>query len=433
MPDAECFAWTRPGNGIRRFYLLEAPMSSPAQFINCSSCGTETPAHSVFCCKCGNRVAAFDPASERVATQENPSRTSPIPPPPLPATPKLNAAAVFGNIASRITSIAGVERLEGLNRREFFSEALRKRTDDDVEELFITGTRRTTPLLSEVDIRWPKPWAFFKAFLASSIAFAGFLYGVVHFENANLVPGLIFIGSFAIPLSTLILFMELNVSRNISLYQVFKLVVFGGIASLLFSLFLFSTFSFEGSWGGALAAGIVEEAGKLGAVLLLMRNSRFHWTLNGMLLGAAVGTGFAAFESAGYALTARFHDFINFLGGSETNVMYWTLGMRALLTPAGHIAWTGLTTAALWRVKNEQQFNYHMMKDSRFLRVFVLVVCLHVLWDAPIGIPFVGDILGEFGKYTLLGLIAWIVVLSYVQIGLKQIRAAQTRAQQVQA
>jgi RsiW-degrading membrane proteinase PrsW (M82 family) len=219
-------------------------------------------------------------------------------------------------------------------------------------------------------------------------------------------------------------------SRNVSLYQVFKLVVFGGIASLLFSRFLHSVFSFEGSWGGALTAGIVEEAGKLGAVLLLMRNSRSQLTLNGLLLGAAVGTGFAAFESAGYALVDLFQDFTNALGGSETHAMYWTIGVRALLTPAGHIAWTALVTAALWRVKNEQQFDFQMVKDPRFLRVFVLVVCLHVLWDAPIGIPSLGDILGVLGKYALLGVIAWVVVLSYVQNGLKQIRDAQTRAEQ---
>ena len=346
-----------------------------------------------------------------------------LPPPPIPGNQP--RTATHKHSADRQPSFATTDPIGEFNRTEFFSEALKKRSDDELESLFITGTRLTTPALSQIDARWPKPWAFLKAVIASLVVFAGFVYGVVHFENPNLLPGLIFVGSFAIPLSTLILFVELNVPRNVSLYQVFKLVFFGGIGSLLITLFLYTTFKAESSWGVAIAAGIVEEAGKLGAVLLLMRNSRFHWTLNGLLIGAAVGTSFAAFESAGYALTALLQDFFNLVKGANTNAMFWTIGGRALLTPAGHIAWTGLATAALWRVKGQQKFEWEMAFDLRFLATFGLVVGLHILWDAPIGIPLFGNTVGIFAKWVSLGIVAWIFVLSYVQAGLKEIRDAQ--------
>lgn len=345
-------------------------------------------------------------------------------PPPLPR-PQVTATDVVHGFAGKVRGMVGVEPVEGLNGKVFFSEAFKKRSDDDLEELFITGTASTTPSLAQINADWPKPWAFFKIFVASSAVFAGFLFGLLHFQNPNLIPGLIFVGSFAIPFSTLILFVELNVPRNVSLYQVCKLCVFGGIGSILISLFLYTVFAAESSWGTALAAGVLEESAKLGAVLLLMRNRRFHWTLNGLLLGAAVGAGFAAFESAGYALNAMLADFSHARFGSSSNEMLWTIAIRALLAPAAHVAWTALTAGALWRVKNGRPFDWQMLKDPRFLRVFVFVATLHFLWDAPITIPILGELLGVLAKCTLLGVSVWIVVLSYVQLGLKEVRSAQ--------
>lgn len=350
----------------------------------------------------------------------------PPPPPPVPVNqPRTAGTAMHKHSADQQPPFASTDPIGEFNRKEFFSEALKKRSDDELESLFITGTRLTTPALADIDTRWPKPWAFFKALIASLVVFAGFVYGLLHFHEINLLPGLIFVGSFAIPLSTLILFVELNVPRNVSLYQVFKLLFFGGIGSLLITLFLYTTFHAESSWGSAIAAGAVEETGKLGAVLLLMRNSRFHWTLNGLLIGAAVGTSFAAFESAGYALNALARDVVNLVNGAETNNMLWTIGLRALLTPAGHIAWTGLATAALWRVKNQRKFEWEMLLEPRFLGTFGLVVGLHVLWDAPIGISLLGNTIGIYAKWVGLGIVAWVAVLSYVQAGMKEIRDAQ--------
>ncbi|MEI6165183.1 MAG: PrsW family glutamic-type intramembrane protease [Planctomycetota bacterium] len=349
-----------------------------------------------------------------------------LPPPPVPGNqPRTAGTASHKHSADQQPPFAGTDPIGEFNSNEFFSDVLKKRSDDELESLFITGTRLTTPALSQIDARWPKPWAFFKAVIASLVVFAGFVYGLVHFQNLYLLPGLIFVGSFSIPLSTLILFVELNVPRNVSLYQVFKLLFFGGIGSLLITLFLYTTFHAESSWGSAIAAGAVEETGKLGAVLLLMRNSRFHWTLNGLLIGAAVGTSFAAFESAGYALNALARDVVNSFNGAETNNMLWTIGLRALLTPASHIAWTGLATAALWQIKKQRKFEWEMLLEPRFLGTFGMVIGLHILWDAPIGISLIGSTMGIYAKMIGLGIIAWAAVLSYVQVGLKEIRNAQ--------
>jgi RsiW-degrading membrane proteinase PrsW (M82 family) len=346
-----------------------------------------------------------------------------IGPPPLhqKASFSHGAGAAFDRVTGRITSIAGVEKVEGLHRKEFFSEVFKKRTEDEIEELFTTGTKSTTPPLDTIDTGWPHPWLFFKAFVAALLLFGGFYYGVAHFGNVNCIPGLILVGSFGIPLATLIFFVEMNVARNMSLYQVFKLVNAGGLGAIIITLFLGTMFKAHTIWGWALCTGFMEEAAKLLTVIILMRNKRFAWSLNGLLMGAAVGAGFAAFESAGYALQFLFKDFVNSVQGQETNLMLQVMVMRALLAPAGHVVWTALAAAALWKVKSDQPFRWGMLTDARFFRVFLLVVACHAIWD----LNLFNNVAIAYTKYLLLGFVAWVAVLAYIQDGLKQIRQAQ--------
>jgi len=344
-----------------------------------------------------------------------------IPPPPPLGVPtsgigfRKEAGVVLGKVAGRITSVAGVDKIEGLSGKDFFSTVLKKRGDDEVEALFITGTKETTPPLSEVDPHWPKPWLFFKMLLGSLVLFLGLAYGVYHLECINLYPGLIMIGAFAIPFSVLIFCVEMNVLRNVSFYQVLKLLLMGSIASILLTLTLSSIFPVD-SWFGYVGTGIVEEAGKVLAVALLMGRRRYNWILNGMLFGAAVGAGFAAFESAGYILGA---------GLSSDAAMIQEIIVRAILAPGGHVVWCAITSAALWKVRGNNNFSFEMLKTPQFIRAFCFVAALHAIWDIDaIRIPFLGDC-GIIGKMLLLTVVAWLVALGYIQAGLRQVRQAQ--------
>src|SRR5665811_1179038 len=82
---------------------------------------------------------------------------------------------------------------------------------------------------------------------------------------------------------------------------------------------------------GAAGAGIIEESGKALTLLLVVRKARFRWTLNGLLLGATVGTGFAVFESAGYALNAL-ND-----GAAAMREVIMERGLLSIL--GGHVLW----------------------------------------------------------------------------------------------
>jgi RsiW-degrading membrane proteinase PrsW (M82 family) len=292
-----------------------------------------------------------------------------------------------------------------------FSDVARKRGDDEIEEYFTVGTRATTPTLAAIDAGWPRPRVFLRVFALALALYTGFVWAWQEFGNTNLIPGLIMVGSVVMPFSLLIFFFEMNAPRNVSLYQVIRLLLVGGLVSIVVSLFGYQWAGGGDSWAGAIAAGIIEEIGKAVALLLVVRKLKYRWTLNGLLLGATVGTGFAVFESAGYALNAAL--------GSGAEAMRETIMLRGILSVlGGHVLWTALVGAALWRLRGDQPFRTDMLFDTRFLRVLGICVLMHATWDSPIQLPV-------FGKYIILGFAAWLLVLGFIEGGLKEIRRAQ--------
>ncbi|GAB3250356.1 hypothetical protein GCM10027347_08080 [Larkinella harenae] len=320
----------------------------------------------------------------------------------------------------RFSSFAGIDQLDkDFSLKSIFSRIGEKRTDDDIENAFTVGTRATTPPLESISVNWPQPWLFGRIAVASLLVFWGLYIAAAQFSNIIVIPGLLFVGAFAVPFACLIFFWEMNAPQNVSLYQTVKLLFTGGILSILISLLFFSNVSFLSSWLGASSAGIVEESGKLLTVLALMRNKRkYPWILNGLLFGAAVGTGFAAFESAGYAFVALLE--YGSIGSALGNIV-----VRGIMAPFAHIVWTAITAAAVWRLKAFGPFRWELLQERSFIRLFVLVVVMHMLWNASFDLPLFPSLFGIQFKHILLGALGWSIVLSLIQEGLKQIKKAQ--------
>jgi len=355
------------------------------------------------------------------------------PAPGRPAELPRNASADRhhpSGLHERFNDFAGLEKLEGFSLGALFSEIFGKHNPEDIEEMFTVGTPRATPPIGEVDTSWPRPWLFFRALAASIVMYLLFSGGYDYFENLNLIPGMLLMGTLAVPFSTLLFFYEVNVRRNISLYQVLRLFFFGGILSLLIALVFFEIAGDTPKGLLAQAApGPIEETGKLLALLMVARSARYPYKLNGLLMGAAIGTGFAMFESMGYALNFLLMGFYARVQGSTgispIEVMKDVILTRGVLSPLGHIVWTAIAGAALWRVKGTEAFRFSMLGDGKFWHLFLIPVVLHSLWDMEL--PVV-DKLPYFGKYLLLGFVAWFVVLALVQEGLKELRAEKMAA-----
>jgi len=326
----------------------------------------------------------------------------------------------------RLADFAGVERLEGFRPHELMSAVFRRYGRDEMERHFATGLPGYTPDLQAIESGWPKPWMFVRLLGASMLVFVGFWLLVSIFDSANLLPGMILVGSFAVPLSILVFFLEINSPRNVSLYLVIHCMVIGGLISLALTLLLEQTtghLGFVGNFVDPFLIGISEEVAKLAAVFLITMRlpaQRYPWILNGMLFGAAVGAGFACFESAGYAMRFLFTE-----AGIDIGAAVHVIIVRGLLAPFGHVVWTALAAGALWRVKLDGGLRPAMLIHQRVLRMLLVVILLHSVWDFPFAdrIPFLGT-------YLVLGVVAWFIAFGMLQGGLKQIKAAQLSGQQ---
>lgn len=321
--------------------------------------------------------------------------------------------AATNSIRHHFTNLIGLEELKDFRLKDIFSQVFKKHSLVQMEDQLITGTISNTPAVTDIETSWAKPWLFSRLLVVSIGICLLLIIGFRTFENPNLLPGLMFIGSFAVPVSTLIFFLEMNAPRNISIFVVVALAFLGGVTSLFLALIFFDRLQFLSNLMSASAAGIIEETAKVLIVVLIVgRFARYKWVLNGLLFGAAIGMGFAAFESAGYAYRSE-----NF------QAMVNNIVLRGLLSPFMHIVWTANAAAALWLVKGGRAFQWNMLADIRFLRVMLSSMILHMIWNANFGIlpiPVFLDI-----KYLLLGFIAWIICFRLVQAGLKQLNEAR--------
>lgn len=379
------------------------PILSKEDTKSCPFCGENILSKAKKCKHCGE----FLVEGLRKGSKEQVSQTSYNP---------------IHQIQAFIRWFTGLSQLNGFRVSNLFSGAFKRRTRSEVEACFGCGGPYATPKLDEVSGEWTYPWFFWRLLVFGLLVLVGFQFGLNQFRNIKLLPGLIIVGAFFVPLACGVLFFEYNTLRNISLYHAIKSTIAGGILSMLAALFLFDFTGLADTFLGAMSAGIVEETAKLIVAVFLLRGQKDkRWILSGMVTGAAVGVGFAGFETAGYIFEA----FIN--GGS----MGETLFVRAVFAPFGHVVWTAVTVGGLWRVKQAHPFNIEMLFDSRFLRVFGFVVLLHMFWNSGMLWTMHGVSLAYGWCISLLG--SWYLALLLIQEGLNQIKTeklAQGQKQQ---
>src|SRR5690349_23681391 len=123
--------------------------------------------------------------------------------------------------------------------------------------------------------------------------------------NANLIPTVVLLGSFLVPMTFVAWAFERRETGEITAGLIFSTFVTGGVLGVLGASVLESFLLHPSPWL-FFGVGLIEEAVKLGALALLTRHMRTRSVRDGIILGAAVGLGFAAFESAGYSLAAMF-------------------------------------------------------------------------------------------------------------------------------
>lgn len=327
---------------------------------------------------------------------------------------------IYNSATAQLNKYTGEDGAVTVNLIDLFSEVFKHHSKDEANSIFIAGTKTTTPALADVSDEWAKPWLFSRVLLVFLLAFVVLLYMAVNFNNNNAIPGLILVGAFAVPFSGLIFFFETDAFKDVSLFEVIKVFFIGGIFSLVVTLFLyqFVTFSTTSRVFGVLTIqdslliGLVEEIGKILIITYFVSQLNAKHVLDGILIGAAVGAGFAAFETAGYIYNA----------GDQLVEVAILRGWSAI---GGHLVWAAIAGGALMVVKREKMFKLNQLLDTRFLVFFTLTVLMHAAWDWNV------TILGsDYLKLIVLIVLAWIIVFVLISAGLKEIGHLKQRAEQ---
>lgn len=189
--------------------------------------------------------------------------------------------------------------------------------------------------------------------------------------NTNLVPTLILLGSFLVPVTFVAWSFGRWRDEHVTAELIMSCFIVGGVLGVLAAAVL-ETYLLEPSPWLFLGVGLIEEAAKVGALVVVTRHLQRRHARDGFVLGAAVGFGFAAFESAGYAFNALLT-----VQGLSLTALVETELVRGLLTPFGHGLWTAIIGGILFREARDDRFRF----DRAVLLTYLWVSVLHALWD----------------------------------------------------
>ena len=374
--------------------------------IKCSECHKEISSNAKVCPHCGykNEHKICPECGALVKPTDNVCKECGYP------LKKKNAQNIINENLDKIT---GAKSENYVTFKDLFKNTFAKHTDEELDEVFICGGEKTTPDLKDIDPHKTTAWVYFKILIFFIIAYIPVRIGFITYGNANFLPAMIMLAAFAVPVTILIFFFEINVFRNIPFYKVMKYFILGGGLSLILAILFFSLdFNTDiTTYFGALMVGLIEEVAKAAIVaFFLFKSKKSNYILNGLLVGAAVGAGFAAFETAGYILRYGLNN------GLET--MLHVIRLRGILAPGGHVAWAAIEGAGLMYVKGFEKLDKKHLNDSRFLLICLIPIILHGVWDMPIETPY--NLL-QVG----LTVAAWLVIIYFINLGLKQVDDAK--------
>ncbi|KUL39431.1 hypothetical protein ADL15_09765 [Actinoplanes awajinensis subsp. mycoplanecinus] len=226
--------------------------------------------------------------------------------------------------------------------------------------------------------------------------------------NANLIPTVVLLGSFLVPVTFVAWAFERRETGEITDGLIFSTFVSGGVLGVLGASVLEAFLLHPSPWL-FFGVGLIEEAVKLGALMMLTRRLRTRTLRDGMILGAAVGFGFAAFESAGYAFTALFS-----VDGLSLAQLVQTEVLRGLLAPVGHGLWTAILGGILFAASRPQ----HFRTTAKVVLTYLGVSILHGLWDSMHSIALYLTLVLTEGEQFVATPHGWLVEPSTEQVNI---------------
>lgn len=365
--------------------------ASPKETKFCKFCGKEIALTAMFCPKCGKKIA--EPAKQSDSKQK----------------PKAN-----NNAAPNFSAGSNHKNGKKFTAKNLFIQVFKKHSAEERDKILKAGFSDEIPKNPKVTPESLQPWFYSRVFFILLAVFIVFEICLLSFNNSNMMPGVMLIGSLMMPFAILTMYFELNVYKDISFYKTIGIFLLGGAISLLFTLFLYAILPEPGGYDffSASLISIIEEIGKALIVILILKRTKNASVLHGLLIGGAIGCGFAVFESAGYAFNVFLdaHDYntrVDLINDIYTYSQYgytdsigamnFNIFLRSILSFGGHTAWAAISGAAFAKTKKI---------NREFLKPFGICLILHALWDTDTAFAYL--------KLAILCYVAWKVIIKQI-------------------
>lgn len=229
-------------------------------------------------------------------------------------------------------------------------------------------------------------------------------------SNPNLIPTVVLLGSFLVPATAVVWYVDHYHSPELTGGLVARAFIVGGVLGVMAASILESLLIRPGV-AMFFGVGLIEEGVKLLALMFIARGLTTRTIRDGIVLGAAVGFGFAALESSGYAFTSLLVIQNGEPIGLSLSDLVLTELLRGILAPLGHGLWTGILGGVLFAEKPHGGW----LPTPRLLGAYLFVSLLHGLFDSSSGIAsIVGSATGLTGLLIGIGLIVIISVVAFV-------------------
>lgn len=233
-----------------------------------------------------------------------------------------------------------------------------------------TGPVGAAPL--RLGLETPSRWRWLKLLSLGAITWLVTVVALGITQDAYLIPLTVTTGSFAVPVCGAVYVIDRLYDSAFPRIRIVEAFVLGGTLGILLSVFgeyLLLNNGILRYFG----VGLIEEAAKLVALWLIARRLGSYSIRDGIVLGVAVGFGFAALESSGYALVSLFGPH-----GLELSNMIGTVAVRGLLAPVGHGLWTGILGGVLFKAARHGRLRLAPVVVVTYL----FVALLHAFYDA---------------------------------------------------
>nr|WP_288640255.1 PrsW family glutamic-type intramembrane protease [uncultured Anaerobutyricum sp.] len=326
------------------------------------------------------------------------------------------------------------ENERSISWADIFSDVWKKHRKDQRTALLTKGMGSHIPAPNRMLSDWQKPWLFARVLIAGLVLSVLIGISCVIFPGYGMLLMLCLLPAFVVPLSVMLFYWEMNIPGNISIYEALLLTLLGGCLSLTVTGIMRTVF--PGISEIAFLAGpLPEELAKCLIVTIFLCRKKYNYGLQGILIGGAVGVGFSAMESAGYALQIFDIGIQNAMG---TNIIIRSMAdilvRRGVLAIGGHVVWAALYGGALALIKGKGKMSPKCFANSLFWLTFSAAFLLHTAWNFSASylagklsdslvaslVKFEAGTVTQWVKYIVLIILAWLLLFYIMKKSIRQ-------------